>query len=288
MKGTIQAGFVNPAALEWTRANYGISALSVHERAISILRAQEQDTPSMKLNVNGGAYSYNGVMHLFIGEESPEFTAPAEGTRLDILYLDGESGELAIQEGTAAVAITDPLELPAVPSGAIPLVAVHLAAEQEAITESDLYDLRAFIASTKEDKGCRVYNSGNQSISNATWTALTFDSEVYDTDGMHSTSTNTSRLTCVTAGKYLVHAAVTFAANATGSRWAAIKKNGSFYANESRPNAGSGSTVVFHIDLLVDLAVNNYVELFVLQTSGGNLDVNGGNAVTAFAAQRLV
>ena len=145
MKGTIQAGFVNPAALEWTRANYGISALSVHERAISILRAQEQDTPSMKLNVNGGAYSYNGVMHLFIGEESPEFTAPAEGTRLDILYLDGESGELAIQKGTAAVAITDPLELPAVPSGAIPLVAVHLAAGQESITESDLYDLRPLV-----------------------------------------------------------------------------------------------------------------------------------------------
>lgn len=145
MKEQIQSGFVNPAALEWTRANYGISALSVHERAISMLRVQEQDTPSMKLNVNSGAYSYNGVMHLFIGEESPEFTAPAEGTRLDILYLNGATGALAIQKGTAAVAITDPLELPAVPSGAIPLVAVHLAAEQEAITESDLYDLRAFV-----------------------------------------------------------------------------------------------------------------------------------------------
>lgn len=145
MKEAIQSGFVNPAALEWTRANYGVSALSVHERAISVLRAQEQDIPSMKLDVNAGAYSYNGVMHLFLGGQSPEFTAPEEGTRLDILYLDGESGELAIQKGTAAVAITDPLELPAVPSGAIPLVAVHLAAEQEAITESDLYDLRAFV-----------------------------------------------------------------------------------------------------------------------------------------------
>lgn len=148
--------------------------------------------------------------------------------------------------------------------------------------------LTGYIPTTKEDKGCRVYNSAAQTIGDASWTALTFDSEAYDTDGMHSTSTNTSRLTCVTAGKYLVHGQVTFAANATGSRWVAIKKNGTFYVNESRPNAGSSSTVVFHVDLLVDLAVNDYVELFVFQTSGGNLNVNGGNATTAFAAQRLV
>lgn len=151
MKTEIQAGFVPPEALEWTRANYGISALSVHERAISMLRAQAQNPPSLKLDVNGGAYSFNGVTRLFAGGQSPEFTAPASGTRLDILYLNGASGELVIQQGTAAVAITDPLNLPSVPSGAIPLVAVHLATGQTKIVESDLYDLRAFFAMTDRD-----------------------------------------------------------------------------------------------------------------------------------------
>jgi hypothetical protein len=148
--------------------------------------------------------------------------------------------------------------------------------------------LTGYIASTKEDKGCRVYNSGSQSISNATWTALTFDSEVYDTDGMHSTSTNTNRVTCVTAGKYLVWGYVTFDANATGNRYAAIKKNGTFYVIEMRSNFGSGSTTVLHVDLLIDLAEGDYVELFARQESGGSLNVNGGSAATVLAAQRLV
>lgn len=145
MKSAIQDGFVNPAALEWTRANYGLSALSVHERAISMLRAQAQHPPTMQLDVNGGAYSYNGVTRLFAGGQSPEFSAPASGQRLDILYLDGATGALAIQQGTAATAITDPLALPDVPSGAIPLVAVHLADGQTEINEGDLYDLRPFV-----------------------------------------------------------------------------------------------------------------------------------------------
>lgn len=145
MKSAIQDGFVNPAALEWTRANYGLSALSVHERAISMLRAQAQRPPTMQLDVNGGAYSYNGVTRLFAGGQSPEFSAPASGQRLDILYLDGATGALAIQQGTAATAITDPLALPNVPAGAIPLVAVHLAAGQTEINEGDLYDLRPFV-----------------------------------------------------------------------------------------------------------------------------------------------
>jgi hypothetical protein len=56
---------------------------------------------------------------------------------------------------------------------------------------------------TSPDISCRVYNSGNQTISNATWTDLTFDSELYDTDTMHDTSSNTNRITFTTAGVYV-------------------------------------------------------------------------------------
>lgn len=133
-----------------------------------------------------------------------------------------------------------------------------------------------------------MYNSGTQSISNATWTALKFDSEAYDTDGMHSTSTNTNRVTCVTAGKYLVWGYVTFDANATGNRYAAIKKNGTFYVIEMRPTFGSGSTTTLHVDLLINLEKGDYVELFARQESGGSLNVHSGNTATVLAAQRLV
>jgi len=172
MKTEIQAGFVPPEALEWTRANYGISALSVHERAISMLRAQAQNPASMKLDVNGGAYSFNGVTRLFAGGQSPEFTAPANGTRLDVLYLAGESGELGIAQGTAAVAITDPLELPSLPVGSLPLVTVHLAAGQESITESDLYDLRPLFNSVDSAMALIANATITSAVSSITFSSI--------------------------------------------------------------------------------------------------------------------
>ena len=63
--------------------------------------------------------------------------------------------------------------------------------------------------------GCRVTNSVGQSISNVTRTALSFDTESFDTSGFHSTTVNPQIMTVPSgkAGKYLVTAGVTFATN---------------------------------------------------------------------------
>ena len=45
-----------------------------------------------------------------------------------------------------------------------------------------------------------AYDASGLALANATTTLITFDSEIYDTDTMHSTSTNTSRCTFTTAG----------------------------------------------------------------------------------------
>lgn len=144
-KITIQAGAGDSQAFEWTRSNYGIAALNVHERALSTLRAQEQHTPSLYLDVNPGLYRYGSTIVLFVGGISPVFSPPVAGTRLDVLYLDCATRTLTIVEGIAATAITDELALPEIPDQAIPLVAVHLAADQASITEADLYDMRPFL-----------------------------------------------------------------------------------------------------------------------------------------------
>jgi hypothetical protein len=53
--------------------------------------------------------------------------------------------------------------------------------------------------------GCSLYKSSSQSITASTATAMTFDSENFDTDAFHSTTTNTSRITIPSgkAGYYL-------------------------------------------------------------------------------------
>ena len=73
----------------------------------------------------------------------------------------------------------------------------------------------AAIALTKgAAAGARVYNSANISVSDNTDTLLTFDTERYDTDAFHSTSTNTGRLTIPTGfgGRYLLTGHVSIAA----------------------------------------------------------------------------
>lgn len=53
---------------------------------------------------------------------------------------------------------------------------------------------------------CRVFNSGTQSIpdTGGGYTTVTFDSERWDTDSMHSTSVDTNRITINTAGLYVI------------------------------------------------------------------------------------
>jgi hypothetical protein len=116
----------------------------------------------------------------------------------------------------------------------------------------------------------RVFHSGNQSVANNTETALAFDSERFDTDVIHDTVTNNSRLTCKTAGKYSITGQATWSASPVT---AAI----SIWLN--------GTTFIGRVDLLsvdyrnmsvttiYDLAVNDYVELRVLQISGGAINI---------------
>jgi hypothetical protein len=130
--------------------------------------------------------------------------------------------------------------------------------------------------STPAFVGCRVTNSIDQSIPNATRTVVTFDTETFDTDGFHSTSTNTGRMTIPSgkAGKYLVTGNVTFATNSTGAREVYLFKNGSFYSQVFAVATSAGSSGNAIPDL-VNLAVGDYVELRVEQSSGGSLAVRG-------------
>ena len=137
-------------------------------------------------------------------------------------------------------------------------------------------------------QGARVYHSVVQSIPNATDTVIAFDSEDYDTDTIHDCVTNNSRLTCKTAGKYAFVGIIRFVSNATGFRIARVKKNGTDVALLST-NATNGDCTNIEAVGIVNLAVNEYLQLYCYQNSGGALDVQGGAADyrTQFMMQRI-
>lgn len=73
-------------------------------------------------------------------------------------------------------------------------------------------DINTQLSEIMKYPACRVYNNANISIPNATYTALQFNSEDFDTDNMHDNTTNNTRLTCKTAGIYLITGSVSFMA----------------------------------------------------------------------------
>jgi len=125
--------------------------------------------------------------------------------------------------------------------------------------------------------GAYVYKSTSQSLANDTQTAITFDSEVTDTDGYHDNSTNNTRLTVPTGlgGNYAVTGTITFTGNATGARYVVVKKNGNIFFYTVLNNNGTVE-MMSQATQVIPLAAGDYVELFGIQTSGGSLNVSGG------------
>jgi len=122
--------------------------------------------------------------------------------------------------------------------------------------------------------GVSVYDSSNQAISNGVTTALTFNSEYFDTNGYHSTSTNTSRLT-VPAGKagyYLITAQGTYNLNGTGQRDIIFYKNGAYLRYSSSVAGNSSVYVGNEMTVVYYLAEADYIELFTYQNSSTSLN----------------
>jgi hypothetical protein len=127
---------------------------------------------------------------------------------------------------------------------------------------------------------CRAYNSAAILVATATSTALTFNSERFDNAGMHSTVSNTSRITVPAggAGQYLFGGSVAFAGNATGQRVIEIMVNGTTLITRKTALGLSADECGMETVTMYPMAVGDYVELRVYQNSGGNLNVVVGGA----------
>lgn len=140
-----------------------------------------------------------------------------------------------------------------------------------AMLNTHLRDNVSFLANPP---ACRVRNTVDIPISNNTATALTFGAERWDTDSMHSTTTNTGRITINTAGLYNVYACVEFEPNNSGYRSAWFRVNGSSIIGAGTVSAAAssaGTNVV--VATTWRFTAGDYIELLVQQTSGGSIDV---------------
>jgi hypothetical protein len=133
--------------------------------------------------------------------------------------------------------------------------------------------------------GCSLTASGNQSTTGGTATAVTFNTEDFDTDGFHDNSTNTSRITIPSnlGGKYLFTFNLTDTGQNTATFYSAIqvRKNG----NQIAASYGLLSNLsyrYFSSSLILDLVATDYIEVFY--TGEGNALITNNRA---FACAKL-
>ena len=125
--------------------------------------------------------------------------------------------------------------------------------------------------------GASTYKSANQSISSATWTAITFDTELFDTDTFHDNSTNNTRFTIPTGlgGKYLLTAQIAIGSNTVGARGMQYRKNGAAVSSPMFISTLTGFDMYYGNSAVLTATAGDYFELFTWQNSGGALNVIG-------------
>jgi hypothetical protein len=124
-------------------------------------------------------------------------------------------------------------------------------------------------------------NTGDVSIpGDASHNILSFDTNQVNIDGVHSTATNSSRLTAPIDGLYEVHGQAKWGTGVSGGFRELEIYEGAFAAREAVseiPDTG-GLGVVEDVSAFVHLHAGDYVILSARQTSGSAISITGTTA----------
>lgn len=137
--------------------------------------------------------------------------------------------------------------------------------------------------------GTRVYNDAAISTTNNNLTALTFNTERYDTNAMHSAvAPNTGRITFNEAGTYMAGASVRFAQCGSGKRLLRLRFNGATNIAESvTAGISGGHEIDLNVNTLYYFSAGDYLEALVLQNCG-TVDIkNDANQSPEFWAHKI-
>lgn len=212
-----------------------------------------------------------------IADESTLDASPPE--KLEVTY----SGKAWVVSAIAKSTIIDPgtlsplttkgdlygfsTENARIAAGADGQIPVYDSTATAGITPKDL------VFSVAPASGCRAYRTTNQSITTATLTAVSCDSEDYDTDNYHESATHPSRLTVPKTGLYQVGCSIVWDSSTTGSRAVYVVKNGTTSTRLAGSDRNATASGAQSLSCTLSLTVSDYVEFYVYQDSGGSVNL---------------
>ena len=128
--------------------------------------------------------------------------------------------------------------------------------------------------------------SSNQSISSpSTYTKLTCDTELFDTDGTYDNSSD-YRWTPAVVGKYYVYCLARFLTGTDFENFQlSIYKNGAAILLRNKRNTHYDSS---YIGGIVDCDADDYFEAFIYQDTVGAINVNGDVTQTYFGGYKII
>lgn len=150
---------------------------------------------------------------------------------------------------------------------------------------TDVADNITFLANPP---ACRVNRTTDQSINDSSGTIVLFTAERFDTASMHSTVSNTGRITFPVAGIYLVEFNGLLQAAADYSEiWFMIRLNGA--TDIARQMIGtvadSTSNIGLSLSTLYKFAANDYVEVLVFHDNSANAARNVLGSIGNYGAE---
>ena len=127
----------------------------------------------------------------------------------------------------------------------------------------------------------RVQPSAAQNVGSASFTKLNYNTEIWDTDSAYDTSTYRFTVPSGKAGKYFMSASVGIRNAATINVVdIAFYVNGTQDRTFRRYHQASGTSNQYQASVLsatLQLAASDYVELYMYQNVGSNVEVNNQN-----------
>jgi hypothetical protein len=140
--------------------------------------------------------------------------------------------------------------------------------------------------------GVQTHASTTQSISSSSLTPVTYDTEEFDTDGYHDTTTNKERITIPVGlgGKYLITFSSFWGAGVGSSPpFAAIYKNAGATNLQSLPHPAASSAQYTGTTITITtLADGDYIFVQVWQTSGSPVSLGHASANEAMSRMTAV
>lgn len=162
------------------------------------------------------------------------------------------------------------------------------------LTAAQLNALAAFTAWMSNPPRVSTYQATVQSIPSSAYTAVSFDTDSFDSDNMHSVTSNKTRVVLNTPGMYQIDATVPFTAANVGNAFMAIGYNGAgVYSNPIPGGAvaaplSSSLAVMLNISISWSFHLGDYLEVFVYQSSGSSLSLNNTSAYKPAVSVRWV